>query len=73
MKIPFYSFVLALSVATTALADDLNSLAGKWSVKKANPEGQNVTQTIEVKKDKFTRDVVSDAFESMVRANLIKP
>jgi uncharacterized protein (TIGR03067 family) len=48
-----------LLVATAALADDLESLAGKWSVKKVNSQGQNVTQTIEVKKDKFVFQVLS--------------
>ena len=34
-------------------ADDLEALAGKWSVKKVNDQGQDYTQTINVKKDKF--------------------
>ena len=48
-----------LLIASGALADDLEALAGKWSVKKVNPQGQNVTQTIEVKKDKFVFQVLS--------------
>ena len=34
-------------------ADDLETLAGKWSVKKVNDQGQDYTQTIAIKKDKF--------------------
>src|ERR1035441_3071663 len=34
-------------------ADDLEALAGKWSVKKVNDQGQDFMQTITVKKDKF--------------------
>jgi hypothetical protein len=33
--------------------DDLEGLAGQWSVKKVNEQGQDYTQTITVKKDKF--------------------
>src|SRR6516225_7541701 len=60
MKTACYALVVSLSIASVALAaDDLNSLAGKWSVKKANSEGQYVTQTIEVKKDKFTFEILA--------------
>ena len=40
-------------------ADDASALAGKWSVKKVNNEGQNITQTIEIKKDKFVFQIRS--------------
>jgi hypothetical protein len=49
----------SLAVAATLFgfvakgADDLEALAGKWSVKKVNAEGQDFTQTIAIKKDKF--------------------
>lgn len=44
----------ALLISHTALAaDDLAALAGKWSIKKVNDQGQDYTQTITVKKDKF--------------------
>lgn len=39
-------------------ADDAAALAGKWSVKKVNNEGQNITQTVEVKKDKFIFEIL---------------
>jgi hypothetical protein len=51
--------IATFAVAATAFvfaaeaADDLESLAGKWSVKKVNDQGQEYTQTISVKKDKF--------------------
>ncbi len=43
---------LVLLLDCSALAGDLEDLAGKWSVKKTN-DGQAFTQTIEIKKDKF--------------------
>ena len=42
---------LASSVA--GAADDLEALAGKWSVKKVNDQGQAYTQTIALKKNKL--------------------
>jgi|SRR5579872_6596045 len=55
MKNLSFSLGLVILCATLqqASADDLESLSGKWSVKKVNDQGQNITQTIEVKKDKF--------------------
>jgi hypothetical protein len=41
----------------TVHADDSDSLRGKWVAKKTNEEGQKFTQSIEVKKDKFTFQV----------------
>ena len=41
----------------TASADDLESLSGKWSLKKKSPEGQPITQSVEIKKDKFTFEI----------------
>jgi hypothetical protein len=40
---------------TTALfaAEDLDAMSGKWSLKKVNGEGQNVTQTLEITKARF--------------------
>lgn len=40
--------------ASTTSADDLERLAGKWSLKRTNSQGQPITQAVEVKKDKFT-------------------
>ncbi len=54
--------VLGLALWLTpgpAFADDLEALAGKWSVKKVNDQGQNITQTIEVKKDKFVFQILT--------------
>jgi len=39
-------------------ANDLEALAGKWSVKKTNDQGQDYTQTIAVKKDKFIFEIL---------------
>ena len=51
--------IASLSFLQIARADDLESLAGKWSIKKTNDQGQNVIQTIEVKKDKFVFEILS--------------
>jgi len=51
--------VIALSTGTAVFADDLDALAGKWSVKKVNAQGQNITQTIEVKRDKFVFEILA--------------
>src|SRR5690349_12895745 len=37
----------------TALADDRETLQGKWETKKVNESGISFKQTLEVKKDKF--------------------
>ena len=39
---------------TPVLGEDLDALAGKWSVQKTNEDGQRYTQKIEIKKSKFT-------------------
>lgn len=53
-------FVASLLSCYAALAaDDLSSLAGKWSTKKTNDQGQNYTQSIEIKKDKFVFQIVN--------------
>jgi hypothetical protein len=47
--------LLSLLLATsTAFAGDLETLAGKWTVKKTDEEGQAITQTVEIKKNKLT-------------------
>jgi uncharacterized protein (TIGR03067 family) len=56
--------VLSVSISVlflhcAAFADDLDALAGKWSVKRVNDQGQNITQTIEVKKDKFVFEILT--------------
>ena len=53
-------------LTTIALfADDAERLTGKWSAKRANDEGQKSTQTVEIKKDKFTFQVL-DADDRVV-------
>jgi hypothetical protein len=42
-----------LFTAASLRADDMDLLSGKWSVKKVSDEGQNYTQTIEIKKDNY--------------------
>ena len=61
MKHLWFSLSLAVLCSTlqVAAADDLESLSGKWSVKKVNDQGQNINQTIEVKKDKFVFQILT--------------
>ena len=49
-------------------ADDLPSLSGKWSVKKTNDQGQNFTQTIEIKKDKFVFQIIGSDDNVVIHA-----
>ena|SRR5438045_3704890 len=60
--------VAVLVVASTAFADDLEALSGKWSVKKVNDQGEKVTQTIEVKKDKFVFEILSSGDSVVLHA-----
>lgn len=50
----------SLSTAMTVFADDASLLAGKWTTKKTNEQGESIRQTIEVKKDKFTFQIMSE-------------
>jgi len=52
------SSAAAVFAAAAVLADDADLLAGKWSAKKVNNEGQNYSQTIEVKKGKFVFQIL---------------
>lgn len=58
-KLSFRLCLAALLCSCSVFADDLESLSGKWSVKRVNDQGQNVTQTIEIKKDKFVFQILS--------------
>jgi uncharacterized protein (TIGR03067 family) len=53
---------------TPALGDDLEALAGKWSVQKTNDDGQRYTQQIEIKKDKFTFKITDQDGDTMIYA-----
>ena len=58
----------ALSCSGAAFADDLDALSGKWSLKKINDQGQNITQTIEIKKDKFIFEILSSDDSVVIHA-----
>jgi hypothetical protein len=47
-----------LFAAGSLQAADSTSLAGKWTVKKVNDQGDKYSQTIEVKKDKFVFEIL---------------
>jgi protein-disulfide isomerase len=52
----------------TASGDDLESLSGKWLLKKKSPEGQAITQSIEIKKDKFTFEIKNSDSKTVLYA-----
>ena len=62
MKAPLLYFTVAASLlfAATLVADDAELLAGKWSVKKVNDEGQKYTQFVEIKQDKFDFQIAGE-------------
>ena len=62
------TFATGLFVAATLRADDLDLLTGKWSVKKTNDQGQNYTQTIEVKNGKFTFEIIGSDDQVAIHA-----
>src|SRR5260370_27802777 len=49
----YFSFAVNLFAAGALSAAQAEFLAGKWSVKKANDKGENYTQTLEIKQNKF--------------------
>src|ERR1041385_2416568 len=57
-------FVLSFA-AGSVIADDADVLKGKWLVKKANEKGVKVSQTIEVKPDKFIFQIL-DAEDHLI-------
>jgi len=52
------AFIGLLVTASFARADDLEKIAGKWTVNRTNDQGQAITQTIEIKKDKLTFKII---------------
>jgi len=70
MKRKFTGIILAVMFCglTGLAADDLSSLAGKWSTKKTNDQGQSFSQTIEVKKDKFVFEIVGADDNAVIHA-----
>jgi len=60
-RLLFRCSIVATALAASALlADDAESLSGKWSVNKANAQGEKYTQTLEIKKDKFIFQIQGD-------------
>jgi len=62
MKASLLYFTVAASLffTSTLLAAEADLLAGKWSVKKVNDEGQKYTQTVEIKQDKFAFQIAGE-------------
>jgi uncharacterized protein (TIGR03067 family) len=72
MKKQIVSILTVLGFAavcgTPAFGQDLEALAGKWSVQKTNDDGQRYTQQIEIKKDKFTFKISDKNGDTMIYA-----
>ncbi len=62
-----FAFTL-LAASTVAWADDTEALAGKWSTTKTGAGGEKVTQTLEVKKDKFVFEVQNADAQVVIHA-----
>ncbi|HVY70320.1 MAG TPA: hypothetical protein VHH73_10360 [Verrucomicrobiae bacterium] len=52
------TLVAVLCGASAIAADDLASLAGKWSARRTNDQGQTFTQTVEITQSKFVFEIV---------------
>lgn len=63
-----FALITAFSAAGSLPAEDLTQLAGKWSVKKLNEQGQPYTQTIEVKQNKFVFQIIGGDDQVVVHA-----
>jgi hypothetical protein len=72
MKRLLFGLSLAMAIFsstyTAAAADDLVALAGKWSVKKTNDQGDKYSQTLEIKKDKFVFQILGGDDQVTLRA-----
>ena len=72
MKTQITAILTALGFAavcvTPVFGQDLEALAGKWSVQKTNDDGQRYTQQIEIKKDKFTFKLSDKDGDTMIYA-----
>src|SRR6266576_2221401 len=55
-----FTILASLVFTATVLGDDAQMLAGKWSGRKVNEQGQHYTQTIEIKQDKFVYQRLED-------------
>ncbi len=59
---------LTAATAFASLADDAAKLEGKWTTKKTGPDGNPVTQVIEIKKNKFTFRVLRGTDDLVIYA-----
>lgn len=68
---------MALAFASTAMAaesGEIEKLQGKWETKKTSEDGQKITQTIELKKDKMLFKIMDSSGETVFAATaLVKP
>ncbi|MEO6182167.1 MAG: hypothetical protein ABIP71_03510 [Verrucomicrobiota bacterium] len=61
MKRLFTTILALVAISTaTALADDAEALAGKWTFQKTNDQGQSLTRVLEIKQNKFKFTMLRD-------------
>ena len=64
----FLTTALAVGAAVSALADDLARLEGKWTAKRKTSSGDELTQVLEITKNKFTFRLKSADGETRIYA-----
>ena len=62
------AFAFSTLGALSTFADDLEALAGKWVAEKTQVQGMSLKQTLEIKKNKFTFEVIQDGGEIALHA-----
>jgi hypothetical protein len=70
--IPLLSACALLAFSSNASADDLDRLAGKWSTRRTNEQGQTSTQVIEITKNKLKFKIVRDGETRFAASGEIK-
>ncbi len=61
-------FIVSTLGALSSFANDLEALAGKWLAEVKSPQGQNLKQSLEIKKDKFTFIIFREGGGTMIHA-----
>ncbi|MDB6108824.1 MAG: hypothetical protein JWR69_574 [Pedosphaera sp.] len=68
LSVSLVTLSLLVVSAASALAGELQDLAGKWSVKKTNENGQAYSQVVELKKEKFVFKMVGSEGKTFLHA-----
>ena len=62
------ALILSTLGAISALANDLDALAGKWVAKVTDGQGQAFRQVLDIKKNKFTFEIIRDGGQTALYA-----